>query len=48
METFNILIAEDDRDITNILQLYLENEGYHVFAASNGEMALEIMKQENI
>ncbi len=37
----NILIAEDDKDIVELLSLYLENEGYKIFVAKNGEEAYE-------
>lgn len=35
-----ILIAEDDKDIVELLRLYLENEGYQVLTAQNGQEAL--------
>lgn len=43
-----ILIAEDDRDIVNLLTLYLENDGYEVVSAGNGRDALEIARRESI
>ena len=43
-----ILIAEDDRDIVNLLTLYLENDGYEVVAASDGREALELARREPI
>jgi DNA-binding response OmpR family regulator len=43
----NILIAEDENDIRNLLKLQLEQEGYTVFAAKDGIEALEIM-QSNV
>ena len=42
---YTILIAEDDGDIVELLRLYLENSGYRVISADNGEMALELMKR---
>jgi DNA-binding response OmpR family regulator len=44
----NILIAEDERHIRNLLQLQLEQEKYSVFAASDGIEALEIIQKENV
>jgi DNA-binding response OmpR family regulator len=44
----NILIAEDENDIRNLLKLQLEQEGYIVFAAKDGIEALEIMKSNVI
>ena len=32
----NILIAEDEKDIRNLLKLQLEQEGYFVLAAKDG------------
>lgn len=43
-----ILIAEDDRDIVNLLTLYLENDGYEVVSAGNGRDALEIARREPV
>ena len=40
----NILIAEDEKDIRNLLQVQLEQEGYSVYAAKDGIEALEILK----
>lgn len=36
-----VLVAEDDRDIIELLTLYLTGSGYRVLAASNGREALE-------
>ena len=36
-----ILIVDDDRDITQIIQLLLEGEGYDTAVAGSGEEALE-------
>lgn len=44
----NILIAEDERHIRNLLQLQFEQEKYFVFAASDGIEALEIIQNKNI
>jgi len=37
-----ILVVEDEFDIQELLQNYLENEGYQVVTASDGEQALEM------
>lgn len=37
----HILIADDNDDITDILSVYVENEGYHPVIAGDGEEALE-------
>ncbi len=41
-----ILIADDEDNIREVVQLYLEKEGFTVFAASDGEQALDIEVQE--
>ena len=41
----NILVVEDDDDIRNLLKLSLELEGYKVFTAENGQIALDILLQ---
>jgi two-component system, OmpR family, response regulator len=41
-----ILIVDDDRNILNLVQFHLSDEGYHVFLAKDGMEALEILKKE--
>ena len=38
--SYKILIADDDKDIRNLLRLYLENEEYEVVEAGDGEVAI--------
>jgi CheY-like chemotaxis protein len=40
----NILVCDDDADIRDLLQMALEDEGYAVATANNGEDALRVMK----
>jgi DNA-binding response OmpR family regulator len=40
-----ILIAEDERDIRDLITFTLKFSGHEVFAASNGEEALNMVKQ---
>ncbi|RSK25928.1 DNA-binding response regulator [Bacillus sp. HMF5848] len=44
----NILIAEDEKDIRNLLKLNLEQEGYSVLAVKDGIEALEVLQQEQV
>ena len=37
-----ILVVDDDRNICELLKLYLENDGYTVFVANDGQEAVEI------
>jgi two-component system, OmpR family, alkaline phosphatase synthesis response regulator PhoP len=44
----NVLIADDEPYILNILQAYFSREGFHVFLAKDGEEALSIFYEEKI
>lgn len=44
----NILVCDDDKEIVEAIQIYLENEGYHIFKAYDGEQAIALLKQEEI
>lgn len=44
----NILVVDDEKEIRNLLEINLINEGYTVFKASCGEEALEILDTEEI
>ena len=48
METNNILIVEDDKEIREGVQIYLQSQGYKVFQAADGIEGLEIMEKEEI
>lgn len=43
MKAINIMIVEDDIGIREMTQNYLEQEGYRVFPAENGERALSLL-----
>lgn len=45
---YTILIAEDDKDIVNLVKLYLESSGYHVLTAQNGREALETAEKNEV
>lgn len=45
---YTILIAEDDKDIVNLLRLYLESNGYRVVTAENGTRAYELVESQKI
>ena len=48
METNNILIVEDDKEIREGVQIYLQSQGYKVFQAADGIEGLEIIEKEDI
>ena len=45
---YSILICDDERDIRGALRIYLENEGYTVLEAENGEEALRILETKEV
>ena len=40
-QQLNILVCDDDKEIAGAIEIYLRNEGYHVFKAFDGFQALE-------
>ena len=40
----NILVCDDDKEIVEAIEIYLQQEGYQVFRAYDGEDALKILK----
>jgi len=44
----NILLAEDEPTILRLVKTYFEQDGYTVFAAKNGEEALQIFQETKI
>jgi len=44
----NILVCDDDKEIVEAIEIYLLQEGYHIFKAYDGEQAIEILKREDI
>lgn len=45
---YKILIADDDEDILEILELYLEKDGFEVIKAINGQKAWEFIENSKI
>ena len=45
---YNILVCDDERDILDAIKIYLKAEGYKVFTAEDGAIALEIIKENEI
>lgn len=48
MNTYNILVVEDEDDIADAIEIYLKNQGYNVFKASNGQEGLELLEKNDI
>ena len=41
---YNILVCDDDKEIVNAIEIYLNKEGYNVLKAYDGEECLKILK----
>ena len=48
MESYHILIVEDDKEILDGVGIYMKNQGYTVFKAQNGAEGLKILEKEEI
>jgi DNA-binding response OmpR family regulator len=48
MNLYNVLIVEDEKEICDGIEIYLKNQGYNVFKASNGVEGLGIIERENL
>lgn len=48
MESFNILVVEDEKNILDVIIAYLTKENFKVLSAMDGEKALEIFSNEKI
>ena len=44
----NILVCDDERSIVESIEIYLQQEGYHVLKAYDGLQALQILKENEI
>ncbi len=45
MNNQRILVVDDDKNICEIIRLYLEKEGFEVIIANDGQRALELFKE---
>ncbi|KOS30875.1 DeoR faimly transcriptional regulator [Bacillus anthracis] len=43
-----ILIVDDEKEIRNLIAIYLKNEGYKVLKAEDGEEALQLIEQNEV
>ncbi len=48
MSKENILVVDDDKDIRNMIKIYLKNENYKVFTAVDGGEAINIVDNNKI
>ena len=45
---YNILVCDDDKEIVEAIEIYLNQEGFHILKAYDGMEALEILEQEEV
>ena len=48
MDSYHVLIVEDDKEILDGVGIYLKNQGYTVYKASNGIEGLKMIESEEI
>ncbi|BAQ09689.1 two-component response regulator [Bacillus sp. OxB-1] len=48
MATFTVLVADDDQDIRDGIEIYLKNEGYQVLKAADGKEALDLLASHEV
>lgn len=44
----NILVCDDDREIVDAIEIYLNQDGYKIYKAYDGEQAIQILDKEDI
>lgn len=44
----NILVCDDDKEIVEAIEIYLQQEGYHILKAYDGEEALEVLNNNQV
>ena len=44
----NILIVDDEKEIADLVEVYLQNEGYNIYKYYTGQEALECIKTQNL
>ncbi|MDP4093083.1 MAG: response regulator transcription factor [Bacillota bacterium] len=48
MDKYNILVIDDEKEIVDLIRIYLQNEGYNVFVGFNGIEGMEIFEKQKI
>ncbi|WP_040758651.1 response regulator transcription factor [Sporosarcina newyorkensis] len=48
MAEFTVLVADDDKEIREGIEIYLKNEGYKVLKAEDGRHALELLASNEV
>lgn len=45
---YNILVVDDEQSIADLVELYLQNESYHVFKYYHGQDALNSLQKKSL
>ena len=45
MPDINILVVDDEKEIADLIEIYLVSDGYKVFKAENAARGLEILRK---
>jgi DNA-binding response OmpR family regulator len=48
MQTYNILVVDDEKEIQDAIEIYLTNENMNIFKADNGLEALRVLEESDI
>ena len=48
MSDINILVVDDEKEIADLIEIYLVSDGYKVFKAENASKGLEILAREEV
>ena len=48
MSQINILVVDDEKEIADLVEIYLVSDGYKVFKANNAQEGLDILNKEDI
>ncbi len=46
MSKETIMVVDDEKEIRELIAIYLKNEGYRVLQAEDGEEGLELLKKK--
>lgn len=48
MSEISILVVDDEKEIADLVEIYLVSDGYKVFKAENAQKGLEILEKESV
>ena len=48
MPQMSILVVDDEKEIADLVEIYLVSDGYRVFKADNAKDGLEILEKEEV